>query len=110
HFQLCFVELDLRRRAIVDLRDSEAPLVEPLVIQADPRPIEEQDLHRVLPFSVEHKHRTASRIVAQMLTSYSRKPIESTAHVDRLRCQKDLNTRGDHSTASRARTTSTNSA
>jgi hypothetical protein len=100
------VDFDMARRRARRLRDLERAAVEPLVEDAHPGAVEEEELERIPTASEKHEERAASCVVTDLLFGEPRQPIERKPKIDRLERDVHLDARGDHRGDSRARTTS----
>src|SRR5690606_25097604 len=94
--ELHFVQFDVRRSSRWGVQETKAPRIQPLVEQAHPRAIPEQDLDGLSSLPEEDEERSAARVVPERLPGDPREAVEPTAQVDGLERQKDLGPGGDH--------------
>jgi hypothetical protein len=78
------------------LRYPKYSTVQALVEDAQPGPIEEQDLERALALADEQKQRAAASRALHALLCQPRQPVEPQTHIDRLERDEDLDAVRDH--------------
>src|ERR1019366_3935390 len=109
-FERRVVDLDVARAFGPRLGQAEGAPIEPLVKNAHPAAVEEQNLERVASAPVEDEERAAARLVADLLLGNARQPVERAAQVDRIERHEHLHPLRDHRSSPSALTTRRSSA
>src|SRR5215204_198436 len=102
---------EIFERALVDLDDdfslslarlghAEHATVQALIEQAQPRAVEEEDLHRFSPLAEENEQCAAAGLPADPFGDDAAEPIEPPSKVNRLKPDEHFDAGGDHDCSS----------
>lgn len=91
-----FFDLDRYGAGIAGRRNAEAIPVEPLVEEAHPAPVEEENLQGILPTPEEHEQSSSSSVASDAIECEVREPIKAPTEINRLERDEHLDAMRNH--------------